>query len=307
MSVSSPAIVMTCMLLLAPAADAAAPDMQQVAVGVRRVELRDARESLPEVHIGPGLSTTVLFDSPIRPDELVLEGRERFQRLGLSDDHLVLIPSATFRQGERLRLEVRFSDGAAPERAALSLVVDAARVDRQVELYRRPRTAESYRQEVEALKAAMARLQQEVERLPVPGATAVGGASWATTVAQVEEVEARQLPYLSVAVSAPVSVRAVWSLRLRQHWQALRVKLHANPGAWMPTGASLRDEQGRFVNVLAPWAQVVVAHRVPQHNEPQIVVVALEDVAAFRPGGYTLKLWDEGTGQSVTFEGLQVP
>jgi uncharacterized protein (TIGR02268 family) len=299
---------MTWVLLLAPAADAAAPDMRQVAAGVRRIELRDASEPLPEVHIGPGLTTTVLFDSPIRPDELVLEGRERFQRLGLSEDHLVLIPSSTLRQGERLRLEVRFSDGASPERVALSLVVDAARVERQVELSRRPRTAESYRQEGEDLKTELARLQREVEQRPVPGAEAVGGDdSWATMLAKWERIEVVKLPYLRVATAAAVSGNDVWRFRLADHWLALRVKLHATPGAWMPTGASLRDEQGRSVNVLHPWTQVIVANKVPQHTVPQSVVVALEDAAALQPGRYTLKLWNESTGQSVTFEGLQVP
>ncbi|MFP2912322.1 DUF2381 family protein [Pyxidicoccus sp. 3LFB2] len=303
MSFSSHLIVLTCVLMLSPVADAAAPDMQQVLAGVRRVELRDATESLPEVHISPGLSTTVLFDSPIRPDELVLEGRERFQRLGLSEDHLVLVPSSTLRQGERLRLEVRFSDAATPERAALLLVVDATRVERQVELYRRPRTAESYRLEVEELKTQMARLQREVKRLPVPDATSASGDAWVTTLLQWDTVEALEMHNLRVAIAAPVSVTDVWRLRLPGHWLALRVRLEAKPGAWKPTGASLRDAQGRPVNVLRPWAQVGLSRNEPQF---QRVVIVVEDEASFRTGRYTLKLWDEGTGQSVTVEGLEL-
>jgi uncharacterized protein (TIGR02268 family) len=298
---SSPFILMAWALWWASVAGAAEPG---AAADVRRVELREAMQTAPEVHIGPGLSTTVLFDAPIRPEELVLDGRERFLRVGMSEDHLVLIPSSTFRPGERFRLEVRFRDGATPERAALMLVVDDTRVERQVEVYRRPRTAESYRQEVEALKSQLARLQLEVARQHVPDAPAAGGASLWKSLANWEGIESEPMTYKRAASTAPVSVKELRWFRLVGAWQVVRVSLASKgePRVWMATGASLRDAQGQVVKVLPPWGQGVVTP-----TGLQSVLLVIEEGAALDAGSYTLKVWNEGTGQSVTVEGCQVP
>ncbi|WP_163997913.1 DUF2381 family protein [Pyxidicoccus caerfyrddinensis] len=297
-------IVLAWGLLLAPVADAADPGATETLAGVRRIDFKETGASLPEIHIGPGLSTTVLFDSPIRPDEVVLEGRERFQRLGMSEDHLVLIPSSTFRQGEQLRLEVRFHDGAAPERAAFRLVVDAARVERQVEIYRQPRTAESYRQEVEELKSGMARLRQEVGRLQRSNASSGDSDSWIATLAIMGDIVDKTLTYGRADSSAPVSVTEAKLLRLPGRWVALCVvlKWRGRAGGWTAATAALRDAQGQSMRVLRPWQQGPVSIKGVQN-----VVIAIEDEAAFQPGRYTLKLLDEGGGTSVTLEGLAVP
>jgi uncharacterized protein (TIGR02268 family) len=297
-------IVLAWGLLLAPVADAADPGATETLAGVRRIDFKETGASLPEIHIGPGLSTTVLFDSAIRPDEVVLEGRERFQRLGMSEDHLVLIPSSTFRQGEQLRLEVRFRDGAAPERAAFRLVVDAARVERQVEIYRQPRTAESYRQEVEELKSGMARLRQEAGRLQRSNASSGDSDSRAATLAIMGDIVEETLTYGREDSSAPVSVTEVKRFRRPGRWVALRVTLtgRGRGGGWTAATAALRDAQGQSMRVLRPWQQEPVAN-----TELRNIVIAIEDEAAFRKGRYTLKLFDEDGGTSVTLEGLAVP
>jgi uncharacterized protein (TIGR02268 family) len=297
-------IVLAWGLLLAPVANAADPGATETLAGVRRIDLRETGASLPEIHIGPGLSTTVLFDSPIRPDEVVLEGRERFQRMGMSEDHLVLIPSSTFRQGEQLRLEVRFRDGAAPERAAFSLVVDAARVERQVEIYRQPRTAESYRQEVEELKSGMARLRQEVGRHQRSNASSGDSHFLAAALVMKKDIIETPLTYGREDSSVPVSVKEVRLFRLPGYWVALCVSLtwRGRDGGWTAATAVLRDAQGQSIRVLRPWQQGPVSTKGGQK-----VVIAIEDEAAFQTGRYTLKLMDEGGGTSVTLEGLAVP
>jgi uncharacterized protein (TIGR02268 family) len=297
-------IVLAWGLLLASVADAAEPGTPETLVGVRRIDIKETRESLPEIHIGPGLSTTVLFDSPIRPDEVVLEGRERFQRLGMSEDHLVLVPSSTFRHGEQLRLEVRFRDGAAPERAAFMLVMDAAHVDRQVELYRQARTAESYRQEVEELKRGMAQLRQEVARLHPSNAPAGDSDYLPAIITRMDDITKGSLTYGHEDSSAPVSVMDATYFRLPGHWMALRVRLalRGRSGGWTAAAASLSDAQGRAVKVLRPWQEGSVTSEMSRD-----VVVAIEDEVDLPAGRYTLKLWDEGGGQSVMLEGLAVP
>lgn len=307
MSLSSPFIVFTWVLWLAPVAGVATSETPGAAAGVRRIELRDAGEPLPEIRIAPGLSTTVLFDSPIRPEEVVLEERERFQRLGLSEDHLVLIPSSTFWHGERMRLEVRFRDGATPERAALLLVVDASQVERQVELYRRPRTAESYRQEVEELKTVRVRLQQEVEQLRLGGTPAGGGDALFAALARWEDIEMVPVSYQRMVSSIPVTVQKIKKLKMEPGWCFLRVVLvqPGEPGAWTASGSSLQDEQGRPVKVLRPLAQQRLDEAA--ENLDVVLLIPIVDGAAFRAGRYTLKLWNEGAGQSMTFEGLKVP
>ncbi|QSQ18730.1 DUF2381 family protein [Pyxidicoccus parkwayensis] len=297
-------IVLAWGLLLAPVADAAAPRNSEMLAGVRRIDLREVREPIPEIHIGPGLTTTVLFDSTIRPDEVVLEGRERFQRLGLSEDHLVLVPSSTFQQGEHLRLEIRFRDDAAPERVAFMLVVDPEQVERQVELFRRPRTAESYRQEVEELKSGMSRLRQEVARLHSSPELSGEGGALAATVARLDDVRQRPLTFGREENSAPVSVKAVQGVRLAGLWMALRLNLAwrgRGEGGWVAAGASLRDSQGRLVMTRRPWQG---APLTPWDD--QFVVIASEHEASLPAGRYTLKLWDESGGQTVTLEGLEV-
>ena len=115
MSGSPAFIVLAWGVLWAATAQAAAQEASGSGAMVRRIDVQAGTLATPpEVRISPGQSTIVFFDARIRPEQLVLEGRERFQRFGVTEDHLVLVPSPTFREGERLRLEVPFHDGAAP-------------------------------------------------------------------------------------------------------------------------------------------------------------------------------------------------
>ncbi|WP_223759430.1 DUF2381 family protein [Myxococcus sp. RHSTA-1-4] len=292
-------------LLLASGAWAADSEVSALTSGVRRIELRAApSSSLPEVRIGPGLSTTVFFDSRIAPEYVVLEGRERFQRVGIADDHLALIPSGTFRHGERLRLEVRFHDDAAPERAAVMLVVDASHVERQVEVYRQPRSAESYRQEVEELRAGGLRLQREVDRLRLTRAPTGGIEALVASMRGSDVFQLRRVSYQRVESPAPLSVFFTDVVTLAETWAGLRVSLEMwEPGPdWTAAGASLVDARGHIVKVLRPWQQEPL-----RFKEDRIIVIPGEQAKTLPRGRYTLKLWDEGGGRPVTIEGIEVP
>ncbi|MCP3144696.1 DUF2381 family protein [Pyxidicoccus sp. QH1ED-7-1] len=272
--------------------------------GVRRIELRgDLVSPLPEVHIAPGLSTTVFFDSRIHPDSVKLEGRERFHRLGIADDSLALIPSETFRPGERVRLEVRFREGGHPERAAVMLVVDAARVDRQVEFFRNPRTPEACRQEVEELKLTIQQQQRELERLRASKARPGDIEALIASVEGSDPFRIKTLSYQRVISPSRFAISNAKVVTMASRLQALRlqVSLREQGADWTAVGASLVDAQGRAVRVRSPW------QREPLKPEmSRSVVVVLEDASPLRKGRYTLKLWDEGGGRSMTIEGLEV-
>lgn len=293
-------VVLAWALLLAPGAEAAEAAPVGTA-GVRRIELRaDARASPPEVRIRPGYSTTLFFDSPILPEQVQLEGRERFQRVGVTGDHLALIPSSVLREGERLQLLVRFRDGALPELAALILVVDTTQVEPQVELYRHPRTAESYRQEVEELKAGVTRLRHEVERLrgahlPARGIEAL--------LAEADTQDALRFGVMvHQRVSSSFSARVIRGsvLSIQDQWTAFRIRLDmaSEEAEWTAAGASFMDAQGRLFQTRPPWQPGPV-----RFKQEQVIVVLVEGRVALRAGRYTLKLWDEA-GRTVTIEGV---
>ncbi|WP_342380800.1 DUF2381 family protein [Myxococcus stipitatus] len=268
---------------------------------VRRIELiADARAPLPEVHISPGRSTTFFFDARVRPDEVVLEGRERFERLGLAEDHLALIPSSLFREGERLLLELRFRDGAAPERAAFMLVVDAARGEPQVEVFRSVRPVESYRQEVQELKERLARLQAELTRHRSDGSSP---RRIEAAVAEMEGGDAMRFIVLSpskTVVHPDLSVTHVAHARAKGLWMALRLGLQARKGSetWNAVGASLADEEGRVVEVTAPWQSTPLTG-----GGAAMLVIMVSGAVPADSRRYALKLWD-AAGRTVTVEGL---
>nr|WP_277989544.1 DUF2381 family protein [Corallococcus sp. NCSPR001] len=142
----------------------AAPPVGNDAVeGTLRMEVGADGQGTRPIHIGPGVSTTLLFDTDIQQDQLSLESRARFARVSTGSSVLVLVPSNDLQGGDRLKLSIPFkaTDSALPSMLSLTLVVDSGAVDRQVEVYRRARSAESYHQEVQQLRAEIERLRQE--------------------------------------------------------------------------------------------------------------------------------------------------
>ncbi|NVJ16095.1 DUF2381 family protein [Myxococcus sp. AM010] len=304
MNGSSAFIVLVSGVLWAATAQAAALDTPGTGTAVRRIDVQAGMlVTPPEVRISPGLSTTLFFDARIRPEQLVLEGRERFQRFGVTEDHLVVVPSSTFREGERLRLEVRFHDGAVPDRAVVVLVVDAARAERQIELYRHARSAASYRQEVEELRAGMVRLERQVQQLQ----RSRTGAEYTREmlVAELRDtgiVHSRS--WVPRKVAGDVAAARVEFVRLSPRWAALRLR-PAKAGAWSgwsAVGATLTDVHGKRLKTLPPWQEGPVA---ADGSQPVIIIV--DEPEAADHGRYTLELWDEGRKRTLKLEGLQAP
>lgn len=302
MNGSSAFIVLAWGVLWVATGQAAALDTPGSGAAVRRIDVQAGMlVAPPEVRISPGLSTTLFFDARIRPEQLVLDGRERFQRFGVSEDHLVVVPSSTFREGERLRLEVRFHDGAVPDRAVVVLVVDTARAERQIELYRHARSAASYRQEVEELRAGMLRLERQVQQLQRSRArTEYTRESLVADLRDSGIVDFRT--WRPRKVTGEVTPGRVAFIRLTPQWAALRLMppKSGDWAGWSAVGAALTDAQGKRLRTHPPWQEGPGA---AGDRQPFIIIV--DEPEAADHGRYTLELWDEGRKRTMKLEGLQ--
>lgn len=270
---------------------------------VRRIEVgAEMRVSASEIRIAPGRSTTFFFDARILPDEISLEGRERFQRLGLSEDHLVLVPSSAFREGERLRLGLRFRDGAAPERVTFVLVVDSSLSESQVEVYRRARSVESYRQEVDELRGRLLQVQFELDRLQLEGRSSGALETFFATLEGTESIWIGQLPRSKVVVPPDVFVSHIDLVAYRPRWRAIRLRLRARAGGagWVATGASLTASNGRNLKGVSHWQSAPLRDDVAQ-----TLVVLVESSTEVESGRFILKLWD-AKGRTVMVEGVSL-
>ena len=130
-ALSSTAALLGLTLFAAPVDAAERMPLPTCAVGTRYIELiADAPSKTPEVCIRPELTLTLLFDAKLARVEV--EGWERFRRVKLVDDTLVLVASEALHDGERVLVTVYFQDGAAPTSATFVLVVHPSQAERQV-------------------------------------------------------------------------------------------------------------------------------------------------------------------------------
>ncbi|MCP3060489.1 DUF2381 family protein [Myxococcus sp. K38C18041901] len=300
-----PVLALTWGVLLSSGAEPPGLASSALLPPVRRLDVSSENVvPAPEIRIAPGRSTTLFFDARIRTDDVVLEGRERFQRVGLADDHLALVPSSTLRPGARLRLGVRFLDGAAPEQLVFWLVVDPTRAEPQVEVFRRVRTAESYRREVDELRARLAQARSELERLHSTGRSSgsleevVATLGRSAGLLHVRGLEFAHHP------GSDLHALKLQHVALAAQWSALLVTLHAPPGGvgWVASGGSLTRASGQVLELKPPWQSTPV---ISEETQTQEVVVLLADESALTPGRYTLKLWD-ARGRTLTVERLEV-
>ncbi|CAM3107685.1 DUF2381 family protein [Corallococcus sp. ZKHCc1 1396] len=270
---------------------------------VGRIELSaDQVGTSQELHISPGLATLLLCDAPVARWEL--SGRENFRRVVEGTDTLTLLPLDTLKEGARLKLTLVFTDGAAPSRVDLMLVVHPALAQRQVELYRHARALESYQQEVRQLRAEVGRSQAEVERLRAAQSRPDGLAGLLASGVMGQE----GVVFLaSVADPQPMQRAAIWVTRVITIRSARRVAVQAKlesqlEVSWRFTGAALVDGAGGTVQALVVWPQEPIAAR-----ESAMGIMEFELPTLPTRGPYTLKLWAEGGTQAVTVRNITFP
>jgi uncharacterized protein (TIGR02268 family) len=132
-----------------------------------RIELSSTPSGkVPVACIGQHLSTTLRFDSPIRPESVRVEERERFLDVAVGQRSLLLVPPENLAAGERFKVEVCFADELAPACASFLLVAHPGLAMQQVNIFRqRTRPVAYYQQVAEEVQAEARQCRVEVRQL----------------------------------------------------------------------------------------------------------------------------------------------
>ncbi|RKG65833.1 DUF2381 family protein [Corallococcus sp. CA054B] len=283
---------------------AASPVGNDAAEGTLRMEVGADGVGTRPIHIGPGVSTTLLFDTDIQQDELSLDSRAQFARVSTGSSVLVLVPSNDLQRGDSLKLSIPFKDtgSALPSRLSLTLVVDSGAVDRQVEVYRRVRSAESYRQEVQQLRA-------EIERLRKEGVSSGGSAPEPTGLRGLLTASTR-LPGIGVeSVEQSIKCRRPCSLKPMRgaaftsgSRRAVQLVLRtADKKPWTIGRAVLVDRQGKEWQSFPPFQTGPIA------AESEVTLILEFDVNGAELEGYQLSVTDVDGARTMQWSGINFP
>jgi len=309
---ASYSVVLLVFTLLAGTKSTAQPRSASWLGGVRVVELPEEPTGQElEVVVSPGLSTTFTFDAELSrgesgKDRVELERREVFSLVDVGQTTLRLTPSDKLASGARLRLSVRFKDGAAPSGAAFILVVHPVRAERLVEVYRTAQPVEFYQREARAARMEAEQCREDLERERAEHA--VPGGLAGLIAAETMDSNGVRTRNLTESVSR-AQRNALVTLHVSSYRSARQVALEVlleNPeGAqlWTTTEAVLTNEKGVELKALPVWQSGPVA---PGGSEQRIVVQA-EALEAQAQGLYTLKLWEPSTGRTVILSGVSFP
>ncbi|WP_232537855.1 DUF2381 family protein [Cystobacter fuscus] len=297
--------------LLAGTAKAAEPAPVTPCVSTARFDLAMVSpEGAPEVCASADETTTFVFDSRVAVGAVEFQPRERLAHWALGQDGLSLYatPKADYLPGERVKVTVRFADGAAPASASFWLVGHASRGTRRVEVFRQPRPPDMLKKERDEAQAEARQCQEDKARLlaerEAPGG--LMGAAWLERAGVVAFKDlrsfAREQPGNALGMKDARSYSYTRTGESRPASAAVRLAL-ANPGAepWTLAGAVLVDATGEQVE-LARWQEAPIPA-----NGAGAVVVGIEGESAQLGCPCTLKLWEAGGPRTVTLGNVTFP
>ncbi|MGZ3457543.1 MAG: DUF2381 family protein [Archangium sp.] len=255
------------------------------------------------VCVAPEVSTTLRFDTPLLVERTVLEGSE--VSFTPTPTGMTLEATRNLTMGERRKLTVYFADGKEPSSATFILVGQGSGKPRQVNVFRRARTAASLRQEAQEQKqraevceqrlaqcskqATPAMLLERLLKLDTSGDVSLRWRDVKPLSSQRGDVIVRTISTTSVAVEEGEREAAV---RLRLQYNGTE--------PWTAEGASLAAGEG----------QALVGVRVlPDASIPtgllRYVYVVVGPTQQELTGAYTLRLW--GGGHELTLENITFP
>ncbi len=280
------------------------------AVGAHHVGVRaDTAGQEQEVVISPLLSTTFFFNSPLLRGGVVVQQRELFQLVTVDETNSVvtLLPSSRLPLGSKLLLTVRFADGAVPESTSFRLVAHPTRAEPQVNVYRQPRSGESYqlearqeRERAERCGAELARTQAEqqhpgglvgllVERLMTNGEGIKGQDISTTSIQRPDEA---------------LRARSVFSYRAQGRVAMDLSVNNLSTQSWRVDGDGVRlvSREGVRLRVLQVWP----LESIPLSGQGRVRVEA-EATEEQARGTYVLKLGEANGSRTITLRGVTFP
>jgi uncharacterized protein (TIGR02268 family) len=272
----------------------------------RRIELAPVPpDTWPEVSIRPGIASLVLFDTPLARDGVELEGRERFRRVVVGEDTVALVPSDALREGERLRLTVRFAAGVTPAEARLLLVVARARADTQVEVVRSQHVSAPPPNESAGMAEELQRLREENALLR--GERGPSGLLGAIAAPWMEDrgIAVRRLKQLSPRLTGADAPKVEAVCFRASSRVAVKLEVEFSPGErpWSPGDAVLIGPEGRRLRTVQVW-----------HSEPEKGAVAevriLVEAEATRDaafGPHILELREAGGARTLKLAPVTFP
>ncbi|HEX5745850.1 MAG TPA: DUF2381 family protein, partial [Archangium sp.] len=199
------------------------------------------------------------------------------------------------------------ADGAAPASLTFLLVVHPARAARQVDVLRKTRPVDFYKQKAWDADAKAQRCEEEKARLRAEqgGPGGLRGLRAAGLLDERLGVAVKNITeYVKTRPRAALTLVDAWSYRsgtVEKGRVAVELNLR-NPGTkpWTLAGAVLRGTRGEELMPL-PDTPVSILPGAPGR-----VMVEFEASAKQAQGAYTLTLWD-ADGRSVILENVTFP
>ncbi len=296
--------------LLAGAAQAAEPPPVPRCAATARFDLSAGSPvGSPEVCASADEPTAFVFDSRIAAGAVEFQPVGRLAHWALGEDGLSLyvIPRGDYLPGERVKVTVRFADGAAPASASFWLVGHAAKGTRRVEVFRQPRPPDVLKKERDEAQAEARQCQEDKARLLAEREEPGGlmGAAWLEGAGVVAPMKLR---FLTVPPANALGLDEAWSYSYtptgETHPASVAVRLRlSNPGTepWTLAGAALVDSAGEQVE-LARWPLAPIPA-----NGAGAVVVGIKGERAQLGCPCTLKLWEAQGPRTFTLENVTFP
>ena len=310
MLLPSPGAVLVAALLAGAAQAAEPPPVPRCAATARFDLAAGAPEGAPEVCVSADEPTTFVFDSRLAEGavEFQPEGRLADWAPGKEGLSLTVIPKGDYLPWERIKVTVRFADGAAPATASFWLVGHAARGTRRVEVFRKPRPPDVCEKERDEAQAEARQCQEDKARLLAERGEPGGlmGAVWLEGAGVVSSdnilLKVRKQPANALGLDEAWSYSYTPTGETHPASVAVRLSL-TNPGAepWTLAGAALVDSAGEQVE-LARWPLAPIPA-----NVAGAVVVGIKGERAQLGCPCTLKLWEAQGPRTFTLENVIFP
>ncbi|WNG35551.1 DUF2381 family protein [Archangium violaceum] len=296
--------------LLAGAAQASEPSPVPRCAATARFDLAaGSPEVAPDVCASADETTTFVFDSRVAVGAVEFQpvGRLADWALGQEGLSLHVMPQGDYLPGERVKVTVRFADGAAPASASFWLVGHAAKGTRRVYVFRQPRPPEVLKKERDEAQAEARQCQEDKARLLAereePGGLV--GAAW---LEGAGVVASKKLDFLTEQPANALRLEKARSYSYtptgETHPASVAVRLLLkNPGAepWTLAGAALVDSAGDQVE-LARWPLAPIPA-----NGAGAVVVGMQGERAQLGCPCTLKLWEATGPRTFTLGNVEFP